>query len=32
MMFSATWPNEVQQLAKTYISNPITIKIGTDEG
>lgn len=32
MMFSATWPAEVKMLAGKYIVNPVTIKIGTDEG
>jgi len=32
MMFSATWPNEVQCLATKYITDPVTIKIGSEEG
>lgn len=31
-MFSATWPKEVQEIANNFIKNPITIKIGTEEG
>lgn len=29
-MWSATWPKEVQALARSYLVNPIHIQIGTD--
>jgi ATP-dependent RNA helicase DDX5/DBP2 len=31
LMWSATWPKRVQQLADTFLRNPIRIKIGSDE-
>jgi len=31
-MFSATWPPEIQKLAKQYIKSPIHVTIGTSEG
>jgi ATP-dependent RNA helicase DDX5/DBP2 len=30
-MFSATWPEEVKQLAREFINDPIKIKIGNME-
>jgi len=31
-MFSATWPQSIQKLAKQYIQSPIHVTIGTSEG
>jgi ATP-dependent RNA helicase DDX5/DBP2 len=31
LMFSATWPSDVQRLAKSYLSNPIKVTIGSVE-
>jgi len=30
MMFSATWPNDVQRLAQKYFKNPVRITIGSE--
>lgn len=30
-MYSATWPNEVQQLAEDYLSDYMHVNIGSDE-
>lgn len=32
VMFSATWPKEVQEIANSFLANPVMIKIGTEEG
>lgn len=29
VMFSATWPNEIVQLAKEFFCNPVQVNIGT---
>lgn len=31
LMFSATWPTAVQQLAANYLSNPVKVTIGSQE-
>ncbi|KAH0792183.1 DEAD/DEAH box helicase family protein [Histomonas meleagridis] len=31
MMFSATWPKEIRQLAKDFLNNPIHMVIGSNE-
>jgi len=31
LMFSATWPQEIQKMAREYQNNPIRVKIGDDE-
>ena len=28
MLFSATWPREIQQLANEFLRNPVEIKFG----
>ena len=31
LMWSATWPKRVQELANTFLKNPVRIRIGSDE-
>jgi superfamily II DNA/RNA helicase len=31
LMFSATWPTAVQQLAANYLSNPVKVTIGSQD-
>uniref|UniRef100_A0A7R9U8F6 RNA helicase n=1 Tax=Pinguiococcus pyrenoidosus TaxID=172671 RepID=A0A7R9U8F6_9STRA len=31
VMFSATWPESIRQLAATFLNNPVKITVGTDE-
>ena len=28
LFFTATWPREVQQMANTFLTNPVQLKIG----
>ena len=31
MMFSATWPEEIRELAQKYLKNPVKVTIGSDD-
>jgi len=31
VMFSATWPTEIRELASRYLTNPVKVTIGTDD-
>ena len=31
LMWSATWPQEVRQLAKAFLKNPVQVNVGSTE-